>query len=402
MVNITRLYCGAETASDPLRYGATLHAPTLHAGETAHRTEATAAARRPVVVWTSSRRCNLSCAHCYTDSHNVKYEGELSTDEAKTMIEDLSVFGVPSLLISGGEPLMRPDFFELAGYARSLGLRLTLSTNGTLITPEVARRIRDLGFSYVGISLDGIGEIHDQFRGRRGAYEQALSAFRNCSAVEQKVGLRLTLTRHNVENLDAIFDLIEREGIQRACFYHLVPSGRGADVTGLTPDETRVAIERIMDRARDLHASGVPKEILTVGNAADGVLVYQRVLREDPNRAAEVKRLIEWNGGGAHGSGVGLANIDATGAVHPDQFWQTHTLGNIRERPFSAIWTESRDTVLTGLRGRNELLEGRCSTCAYREMCGGGFRVRAFRATGRPWASDPGCYFTDAEVASLA
>jgi radical SAM protein with 4Fe4S-binding SPASM domain len=127
--------------------------------------------------------------------------------------------------------------------------------------------------------------------------------------------------------------------------------------------------------------------------------MYLRLLRENPPHAAESLKLLEWNGGGTFGSGIGIGNIDPQGNVHPDQFWQTHTLGNVRQKPFSEIWRNSQDPLLLGLRNRAQQIKGRCASCKHLALCGGGFRVRAAQATGDPWASDPACYLTDAEIA---
>ncbi len=302
--------------------------------------------------------------------------------------------------LSGGEPLYHPRFFEYAGYARSLGLRLTLSTNGTLITPEAAERITAAGFSYVGISFDGLGSVNDRFRGKRGAFEQAVAGLRRLKALGQKVGLRFTLTRRNYEALPDIFAFVEEEGIDRVCFYHLVYSGRGSRIArnDLLHWETRDTLDRICAWMVSLQSLDQHVDVLTVDNHTDGVYLYLKLLREDHARAERARRLLEWNGGGAHASGVGIANIDASGGVHPDQFWQTHTLGSVRERPFSQIWTNNADPLLAGLRNRLPLLTGRCGACRWQPMCGGSFRVRALQVTGDPWAPDPVCYLTDEEI----
>lgn len=386
MLGVTRLLCGTTTETDALRYGRP-------------RRPASDGVPRPVVVWTTTRRCNLACLHCYAAAADRPFRGELSTDEARAFIADLGAFGAPVLLLSGGEPLLRPDLFELAAFAHEHGVRTTLSTNGTLITRAVAERIKAVGFGYVGISLDAIGKRHDEFRGQAGAFEASLAAIRHCVAIGQRVGLRLTLTRHTVQDLDAIFDLIERERIDRACFYHLVPSGRGRQIGGdqLSPDETRAAVERIFARARDFHRRGLDKELLTVDNHADGALLYLNALAEDgPERAGEVLALLQRNGG--NGSGARIAHVDNLGNVHPDQFWWRQQLGNVRERPFSAIWSDPEQPMLRALRNRASLLGGRCGGCRFLDVCNGNFRARAQAATGDPWAEDPGCYLTDAEI----
>lgn len=398
MINVSKLYCGAASGSDGLRYGAARTSAEQPA------TPRAAALRRPVVVWNVTRSCNLRCLHCYSDSEARRYEGELTFEEGAAFLRDLAAFEVPAVLFSGGEPLVRRDLFELVGYARSLGLRPTLSTNGTLITPEVAARIVRTGFTYVGVSLDGIGEVNDRFRGVSGAFQRALAAFHNLKAVGQRVGLRLTLNRHNVENLHRIFDLIELEGIDRACFYHLVPSGRGRSIVGdvLSPAETRAAVDVILERAADFHRRGLGKEILTVDNHVDGPYLYLRLLRQDSARAREVLDLLRWNGGGTYSSGVGIANVDFNGNVHADQFWMHRSFGNVRERPFSQIWMDTSDPIMAGLKHRRPLLKGRCGRCRFQDACGGALRVRADLVHGDPWAPDPACYLTDEEIGLTA
>ncbi|MDP2663511.1 MAG: radical SAM protein [Dehalococcoidia bacterium] len=391
MIGITKLYCGAVTPSDALRYrreSASLPAHLLQFAQD----------KKPVVVWNCSRRCNLSCIHCYSDSRNKTYPGELTTAEAKVMIDDLAAYKAPVLLFSGGEPLMREDLFELATYASGKGLRVVISTNGTLITPEAAKDIKKAGISYVGVSLDGIGNNNDRFRGKKGAFDEALRGIENCREVDQRVGLRLTLTKHNTRDLTEIFRLIEEVRIERACFYHLVYTGRGTNLKedDLTHQETREAVDLICQKSMDFYRRGVEKEILTVDNHADGVYVYLKVKQEQPERAEEVLQLLRWNGGNA--SGIGIADVDNQGNVHADQFWQDYTFGNVRERPFSQIWEDTSDPLMAGLKDRKALLKGKCGRCAYLDICNGNFRSRAKAIYDDVWAEDPACYLTEEEL----
>lgn len=402
MIDISVLYCGLETPSTPHRYGRkiTQIAPPEHQKMAVAKS---AKDRRPIVVWNLTRTCNLKCAHCYTDSEARKYGGELTTAECKTVLDDLAAFNVPAVLFSGGEPLMREDVFELAEYARSLGLHVVLSTNGTIIDEKLAKKFVDLKFAYIGISLDSaIPAVHDNFRGMQGAFERTMRGFRNCVAAGQKVGLRLTLTRHTSENLDQLFDLIERENIDRACFYHLCPAGRGKSLDMLTPAEARKAVDTIITRTQQLNAKGKRTEILTVDNHADGPYLYLRMLREGHPRAQQVLDMLQWNGGGRYSSGVGISNIDFNGNVHADQFSMYRHFGNVRERKFSEIWQDTSNPIMAGLKDRLALLEGRCGTCRFKNVCAGGLRARAEISTGRPWAADPGCYLTDEEISGAS
>ena len=393
MINITRLYCGVGTSGDALRYGKASEGTEqpFHAPKSVEE-------RKPIVVWNMTRRCNLDCIHCYANSENKDYPNELSHAEAQAMIRNLAEFGAPVILFSGGEPLVREDIYEHAALAKELGIRPVISTNGTLIIDRVAHRIKETGFDYVGISLDGIGERNDFFRGKQGAFEAAMRGFDNCVDVGQKVGLRLTLTHHNCQELDAIFDFIEEHQIPRACFYHLVYAGRGSDLRkdDLTHEESRQAVDKIIDRTADLHRRGLNVDILTVDNHCDGPYLYMRMLREGNPRAEEVLKLLKWNGGNS--SGVGIADVDNEGNVHADQFWWHHSFGNVRERKFGEIWMDTSDPLMAGLKNRKPLLTGRCAGCKWLDVCNGNFRVRAEAVYGDVWAPDPACYLTDEEI----
>lgn len=379
MISFSGLLGDIDTYGDQLRY----------------RRKGLVADRKPIVVWNCTRRCNLACHHCYSDSANKEYSGELSTAEAMEMIDDLAAFGVPVLLFSGGEPLLREDLFELNVYARQKGLRTVISTNGTLITPELAARIRVEGFEYIGVSLDGVGESNDRFRGKDGAFDSALSGIRNLLGVRQKVGLRFTITRQNAQELPAIFRLVEKEGINRICFYHLAYAGRGHAKNDLGHLEARLIVDWIYDWTRSLLKSGRSVEVLTVDNHADAAYLYLKLRAENPSRAAQALELLRTNGGNA--SGIAIANIDSRGNVHPDQFWQSVNLGSVRERPFEAIWTDMSHPVLSLLKDRKAALKGRCAKCRFLDVCNGNLRVRA-ESRGDLWGDDPSCYLTDEEI----
>lgn len=389
MISVTKLLFATEYFGDSLRYTNDAHKAKNGVKEGAG----------PVVVWNSTRTCNLKCRHCYMSSDAKKYANELTTAEAKQFIDDLADFNVPVLLFSGGEPLIRPDFFELADYAAKKGVRPTLSTNGTLITPEVARKIKDIGVGYVGISLDGLREVNDKFRGKAGAFEAAMNGIKNCVAVDQRVGLRFTINHHNIQELENIFDFIEEENINRVCFYHLVYSGRGNQMMNedVTAEESRRAMDIIIRRTRDFEERGLKKEILTVDNHCDGVYMYLKALKEGKDELAQqIKKYISMNGGNR--SGMAFAEVDPLGYVHPDQFTQHHTFGNVRERKFGDIWQDTTNPIMAGLKDRKPLLKGRCSKCKFLDNCNGNFRTRAEARTGDFWESDPSCYLTDEEI----
>ncbi|MBA7615235.1 putative mycofactocin radical SAM maturase MftC [subsurface metagenome] len=395
MINVSKLYCDEVTPGDWIRYGK--KGSGERAGDIVPKE---ASERRPIVVWNITRACNLKCVHCYNDSRRRRAKDELSTQEAEEVLRDLAEFGVPSVLFSGGEPLERGDLFELLESARELGLRTVISTNGTLITADVAGKIKERGVSYVGVSLDGIGQINDKFRGVAGAFDKAVRGVKNCQDAGIRVGLRLTLTQRNVQDLQRLFDFFEAEGIERACFYHLVPSGRGRAIADedLSHSQSRTAIETILARTRRLKESGRKTDILMVDNHVDGVYLYLKLLKEDPGRAAKVWELLAWNGGGLYSSGVGIGCIDFHGKVHPDQFWWHYDLGDVRKRPFSQIWMDTSDLLLRGLKNRRKYIKGRCRLCKFFEACGGSLRVRADLHFGDPWAPEPACYLSDEEI----
>ncbi len=380
MISISRLLCDTVSPGDHLRYGEKQDIP------------------RPVVVWNCTRQCNLACLHCYASAGSQKSPGEMDTAAGKAFIRSLADFGVPVLLFSGGEPLLRQDLFELADFAVKQGLRIAISTNGTAISPTAAKRISDIGLAEVGISLDGIGANNDYFRGKSGAYRAALSGIKNCLAQGMRVSLRLTITRHNYQEIPAIFRLVEEEGVDRICFYHLAYSGRGSSLQqeDLDHSQTRSVVDLICEHTMDMYRRGLRKEVLTVDNHADGIYLYLKLQKQDPQRAARVFELLSQNGG--NNSGVRIGSVDDLGNVHPDQFWWHYSLGNVRQKKFGDIWMDTSEPLLWGLRNRKQLLKGRCGSCHYLALCNGNLRVRAEAVSGDVWAEDPACYLTDEEI----
>ena len=395
MIGISKLYCGAVEPSDVLRYRR--RSKDLPSGLLQFSRD-----KKPVVVWNCTRTCNLRCQHCYAGSDARSYD-ELTTGEAKAMIDDLAAFGSPVLLFSGGEPCLREDLTELMHYAKDAGMRVVISTNGTLITPELAREFASVGLSYVGVSFDGDRETHDLFRGVPGSFDLALQGLKNAQDAGIKVGLRFTINKRNWREIDDVFALMRENNINRACFYHLVYTGRGSEMMDedLTHEETRQCVRRIMDLTKAWFDEGGTPEILTVDNHADAPFVYMELLKEDPERAAKVMQLLQWNQGNSSGNGISCVSWD--GEVYADQFWRHFSFGNVKDRPFSEIWTDvSRTTpqseLMYRLKDKRPFVKGRCAECRWLDICGGNFRVRAEAATGDLWAPDPACYLTDEEI----
>ena len=391
MIGISKLYCGQVEPSDALRYG-------RHSGKLPSHLLQFSKDKKPVVVWNMTRRCNLKCVHCY--AHALEEDGtdDISTEQAKVLIDDLAAYGAPVMLFSGGEPLVRKDLVELAHHAVGKGMRAVISTNGTLITKEKARELKAVGLSYVGISLDGGQEVHDRFRKVPGSFKKALQGIENCQNEGLKVGLRFTINKRNQGEVPVLFDLVRDLEVPRICFYHLVYSGRGSDLIkeDLDHAETRAVLDLIMDRTRELFDRGQPKEVLTVDNHADGPYLWMRMQREDPKRAEEVFELLQYNEGNSSGRGIGCISWD--GQVHADQFWRNHTFGNVVERPFSEIWDDPAIELLHKLKDKKAHVGGRCAKCRFLNICGGNFRARAEAWHGDIWAEDPACYLTDQEI----
>lgn len=357
-----------------------------------------ARARGPVVIWNLTRRCNLACKHCYATSADVPFPGELARDEILAVLDDLHAYGVRVLILSGGEPLLHPDLFAISRRARELGFYVGLSTNGTRIDARNIERIAEVGYDYVGISLDGMRATHDRFRRQAGAFDAALRGIRLCRDAGLKVGLRFTLTRDNAHELPELLTLMDDEGIDKFYLSHLNYAGRGN--RNRRDDahhrRTREAMERLFETVLQDIAEGRRREFVTGNNDADGPFLLEWVRARMPERADRLEALLRRWGGNA--SGVSIANIDNLGEVHPDTMWWDYSLGNVRDRPFSAIWEDTRDPLLAGLRRRPRPVKGRCAHCRYLALCGGNSRTRAWQLTGDPWAEDPGCYLDDEEI----
>ncbi len=356
----------------------------------------------PVVIWNLIRRCNLKCKHCYSISADHDFPGELSNDEVNAVMDDLRAYKVPVLILSGGEPLLRPDIFDISRRAKSMGFYVGLSTNGTLINEDNINDIVDTDYNYVGISLDGMRETHDVFRAMPGAFDAALNGVRLCHERGLKVGLRFTLTQDNAHDLPNLIQLAEDEGVDKFYLSHLNYAGRGNKNRGDDAQHTltREAMDYLFDVAWHYAREGKDKEIVTGNNDADGAFLYYWVKDNFPDKAHHIRaKLAQWGG---NASGVNISNIDNLGNVHPDTMWWHHNLGNVRERPFSEIWSDTSDPVMAGLKQSPRKVEGRCGACSFFDICGGNTRVRAVQLTGNPWDEDPGCYLDDDEIGVAA
>ena len=394
MISISKLLCDLDAEGDGLRYDA---------AEGSEKPQITDEKQgRPVVVWNTTRRCNLYCSHCYAGAETQPATGEFSTAEGRAFLEQLADYGAPVVLFSGGEPLVRDDLEELIAYAADRGLRPVLSTNGTLLTEERAEALRDAGLQYAGVSVDGLPERNDEFRGKEGAFDAAVRGIEHCLDAGLKTGLRYTITEHNAADLEGVVDLLTDVGLDRFCFYHLDYGGRGTEIldADLTPTERREAVRRVCEMTREYHDRGEELETLLVGNYADaGFMVEYAREHLGEARAERIHQYLRINGGDPAGERV--ANVDYQGNVHPTQFWQGYSLGNVRDRPFGAIWDDDSNPVLRALRNRDDQLTGKCADCRYRSICRGGSRLRALTVHDDLFAPDPQCYLTDQEVGAV-
>jgi pseudo-rSAM protein/SPASM domain protein len=393
MISVSKLLCGGVAEGDGLRYDAAGDASEADVDQIRERKQ-----RRPVVVWNVTKGCNLACKHCYADAEVERAPGELTTEEGKQLLTELADYGVPVVLFSGGEPLVRNDLTELVASAADRGVRPVLSTNGTLITAERAHELKEAGLAYAGVSVDGLPERNDEFRGQEGAFDAAVDGIEACLDAGLKTGLRYTVTEANRPDLEGVVDLLHDVGLDRFCFYHLDYGGRGAGIreADLSPERRREAVEAVCDLTREYHREGDDIETLLVGNYCDAAFLVEYARDHLGSEAAErVRRYLEVNGGDPTGERV--ADIDYQGNVHLTQFWQGYSLGNVRDRSFGQLWDDESNPLLRRLREREPHLSGRCADCQYRDVCRGGSRLRALAVHGDPFAPDPQCYLTPAE-----
>lgn len=352
----------------------------------------------PVVIWNLIRRCNLACKHCYSISADHNFPGELETGEIFRVMDELKQFSVPVLILSGGEPLLHPDIYEISRRAKSMGFYVGLSTNGTLINETNIDEIAAINYNYIGISIDGLRDTHDRFRRREGAFDDSLNAIRLCRENDLNIGMRFTITKDNATELPDLLDLMDAENVHKFYLSHLNYSGRGNRnrKDDATYAMSRQAVQTLIERCWSDICQGKPREYVTGNNDADAVFLLHWIRQHYPERYEHIlARLRQWGG---NSSGVNIANIDNLGNVHPDTFWWHYSLGNVKERRFSEIWSDTRDPIMAGLKQHPRKISGRCASCHFFDVCGGNTRIRAWQLNGDPWSEDPGCYLYDHEI----
>ncbi|QGN07478.1 radical SAM protein [Halorhabdus sp. CBA1104] len=361
------------------------------AGATAHRQRGT------TIVWHVTGAANLDCSYRRTDAGPGPADGELTTAEGQNLIADLADYGVEVLRLAGGEPLLRDDLEALIESASDAGLETVLETNGTLVTEERAAELETAGLDAVAVAIDGLPERHDEIWGQEGAFDDALAGIEAAQAAQLPVAVKFTITDQSAADMEEVLDLLALEGVERFEFAHLEYDE--ADVMDFEVDHQaqRRAVRRVCDLTLDAHERGHDVETLLTGNYADAGYVYQYAREElGEDQAADVRDRLEAIGGDQ--AGEAIADIDYQGNVHLTPDWQHYSLGNVRDRPFSAIWEDESNPILRKLRDREDHVPDRCPNCDYYAMCRGGSRHRALAATGDPWARDPQCYLTDEEI----
>jgi len=348
--------------------------------------------RLQLVAWEITRSCNLHCAHCRASASGGEYKDELTTQEASVLIDQIREAGNPIIILTGGEPLVRSDVYSIAEYARAKGLRVVMGTNGTLVTPQIAARLKDSGLSRISVSLDfPIPELQDKFRGQQGAFSAALAGIRSIREADVEVQINCTLTRLNIAYLNDLLSLALHEGAVAFHPFFLVPTGRGKGLCDveLSAEEYESALNWIYDRQLELK-----DRIFFKPTDAPH---YLRILRQRTKHEA-LKAGPSSTSHHNHGStdsisrgcmaGSGFCFISHTGRVQGCGYLDL-AAGNIRNQPFGEIW---RDSPLFRQLRDLSAIKGKCGVCEYKSICGG-CRARAYETTGDHLESEPYCMY---------
>ena len=337
-----------------------------------------------LIAWEVTRSCNLACRHCRAEAHPEPYPGELSTQEAKTLIDQFPQTGNPIIIFTGGEPLLRHDIFELTAYAHNQGLRCVMAPNGTLLSLEKAHQMRETGIERASISLDGPdAESHNLFRGVPGAFEASLQGIENLKKAGVPFQINTTVTQNNLGSFRDIFNLVQQLGAVAWHIFLLVPTGRGASLSSevITAEKYEEVLNWFYDFRKNtqmhLKATCAPH--------------YHRILRQ---RAKEEGLEVNFANFGLDAvsrgclGGIGFCFISHTGQVQPCGYLELDC-GQIRKQSFSEIWQHSHK--FQELRNP-KLYQGKCAICEYHRVCGG-CRARAMTMNGHYLAEEPLCNY---------
>ncbi|OGN91414.1 MAG: radical SAM/SPASM domain-containing protein [Chloroflexi bacterium RBG_13_50_10] len=353
-----------------------------------------------MVAWEITRSCNLFCAHCRSSSAAGVYKDELSTEECFRLIDSIVEVGKPVLILSGGEPLLRQDLFQIAEYAVRKGLRVVMGTNGTLITEAVARKLKDTPISRVAVSIDfPTPELQDKFRGKAGAFEAAISGIARLRQAGIQVQVNSTITRLNMKYLNELLNLALEAGAVAFHPFMLVPTGRGKglEAVEMTPDEYEQTLNWVYDQQKELGNSMFFKPT--------DAPHYQRIMRQRYTAGAPQEPLLGQKPAGKPTNeainsmtrgclaGINFCFISHRGRVQGCGYLDVEA-GNIRDRSFKQIWTDA--TLFRQLRDLSNI-KGKCGVCEYKRVCGG-CRARAYESTGDYLEAEPYCIYQPASL----
>ena len=348
-----------------------------------------------IMIWNFTNRCNLLCHHCYSKA-DANEKDTLSFEEIKQTIPRLKKAGINFVIFSGGEPLLRKDIFDIAENMKKHNIMTYLSTNGVYVNSKNVDKIIDT-FNYIGISIDGIEEIHDNFRGQKGAYAKSIEATKLIQSHGGNAGIRFTLTKETQDSFYEMFDLCEELNVNKFYISHLVYSGRGKDnlEIDISKEQRKEYVDFIINKAFEYYKNEKDIDLVTGNMEMDAIMLLNRFKQEYPSKVDILeKKLKSWGGNSA---GNRLGNMDWLGNVKPDPFFP-FIIGNYLQTPFDEIWTSTKNDILNKLREAPRQIKGKCSDCKYIEICNGGSRSRAFAITGDLWEEDPSCYLDIEEI----
>ncbi len=337
------------------------------------------------IAWEVTRRCNLKCVHCRSSSElEVQGHPDFSLDEAKRVLDDISSYAHPVVVLSGGEPLLRSDVFEIASYGTEKGLRMCMATNGMLVTDEIAGKMKASGIKMVSLSLDGsTAEVHDDFRSVKGAFDGVMNAARVFRENGISFLINSSFTKRNQEEIPRVYKLAKEIGATAWYMFMIVPTGRGEDI--MNELISKEDYEKILNWHYDMEKE--EDELLVRPTCAPS---YYRILRQRAKDEGEgfERRSLKFSTGGSKGCLAGqlICLIDVDGNVLPCSYFPKPA-GNIREQSFKEIWEESE--LFRDLRDFKSY-KGRCGSCEYVNVCGG-CRARAYAVSGDYMAEEPFC-----------
>jgi len=346
-----------------------------------------------IMIWNFTNRCNLFCHHCYSKA-DANAKDTLSFTQICDTIPAMVQSGVKFVIFSGGEPLIRADIFDIAKQMKKHGIMTYLSTNGMYINSKNALQIKET-FDYIGISIDGIEQIHDQFRGQKGSYQKAIEGIKHIQDVRGNAGIRFTLTKETQDSFYNMFELAENLKVDKLYISHLVYSGRGLENLKIDIDkkERRKYVQFIIEKAFEYYNRSDGIDLVTGNMEMDAVMLIKYFKTHHPKFVSPLlDNLKKWGGNSA---GERLGNMDWDGNIKPDPFFPK-IIGNYLKDGFENVWLGDND-ILKKLRQKPRNIGGICASCSYIDICNGGSRSRAYAISGDLSAEDPSCYLTEEE-----